>query len=127
MAVVTYSPGIEHASGAFTKAKKKNGHLCGDYLIGTHRNAPTSNPECTRIYIRKSTSYIRTSQVTSNEMNARERFTQVAAMVRARKQDLSKISQDVQNFMAQKDLSTGKKTMQAYLWMVCGEEYDAQH
>ena len=29
--------------------------------------------------------------------------------------------------MAQKDTAGGKKTMQAYLWKVCGDAYDAQH
>ena len=29
--------------------------------------------------------------------------------------------------LAQKDSANGKKTMKAYLWMVCGAEYDAQN
>ena len=37
MGKVTYAPGIEFVQGALAKPKKKNGHKCGDYLIGTHR------------------------------------------------------------------------------------------
>ena len=40
MGKVVYSPGIEYVQGALAKAKKKDGHICGDYLIGTHRTAP---------------------------------------------------------------------------------------
>ena len=127
MGKVTYSPGIEYVNGALAKAKKKDGHRCGDYLIGTHRTAATQNPDCTRLYIRKGTSYERTSPLTSNELDARARFTAVAAAVKARKSDLNKITTDQQNFAAQKDQAGGKKTMKAYLWKVCGDEYDAAH
>ena len=127
MGKVTYSPGIEYVQGALAKAKKKDGHRCGDYLIGTHRTAATQNPDCTRLYIRKGTSYERTSPLTSNELDARARFTAVAAAVKARKSDLNKITTDQQNFAAQKDQAGGKKTMKAYLWKVCGDEYDTAH
>ena len=30
-------------------------------------------------------------------------------------------------FFAKRDTAGGKKTMKAYLWKVCGDEYDAQH
>ena len=69
----------------------------------------------------------RTTQPSTKELKLRERFTAVAAMVRARKIDLSKIVTDQENFLAQKDLATGAKTMKAYLWRVCGQEYDQQH
>ena len=69
----------------------------------------------------------RSTQPSTKELKARERFTAVAAMVRARKIDLSKIVTDQEAFLAQKDTATGAKTMKAYLWRVCGEEYDAQH
>ena len=127
MGKVVYSPGIEYVQGALAKAKKKDGHICGDYLIGTHRTAATENPNCTRLYIRKGTSYERTSPLTSNELDARARFAAVAAAVKARKSDLNKITTDQQNFAAQKDAANGKKTMKAYLWKVCGDEYDAAH
>ena len=127
MGKVTYSPGIEYVNGALAKAKKKDGHRCGDYLIGTHRTAATQNPDCTRLYIRKGTSYERTSPLTSNELDARARFAAVAAAVKARKSDLNKITTDQQNFAAQKDTAGGKKTMKAYLWKICGDEYDQAH
>ena len=127
MGKVTYSPGIEYVQGALAKAKKKDGHRCGDYLIGTHRTAATQNPNCTRLYIRKGTSYERTSPLTSKELDARARFTAVAAAVKARKSDLNSITQDQINFAAQKDQAGGKKTMKAYLWKICGEAYDAEH
>ena len=127
MGKVTYSPGIEYVNGALAKAKKKDGHRCGDYLIGTHRTAATQNPDCTRLYIRKGTSYERTSPLTSKELDARARFTAVAAAVKARKSDLNSITQDQINFAAQKDTAGGKKTMKAYLWKVCGDAYDAAH
>ncbi|MDY6405561.1 MAG: hypothetical protein SPK97_00290 [Bacteroidales bacterium] len=127
MGKVTYSPGIEYVQGALAKAKKKDGHRCGDYLIGTHRTAATQNPDCTRLYIRKGSSYERTTPLTSNELDARARFAAVAAAVKARKSDLNKITTDQQNFAAQKDQAGGKKTMRAYLWKVCGDEYDVAH
>ena len=127
MGKVVYSPGIEYVQGALAKAKKKDGHICGDYLIGTHRTAATENPNCTRLYIRKGTSYERTTALTSNELDARARFAAVAAAVKARKSDLNKITTDQQNFAAQKDQAGGKKTMKAYLWKVCGDEYDVAH
>ena len=127
MGKVTYSPGIEYVQGALAKAKKKDGHICGDYLIGTHRTAATENPDCTRLYIRKGTSYERTSPLTSKELDVRARFTAVAAAVKARKSDLNSITQDQINFAAQKDTAGGKKTMKAYLWKVCGDAYDAEH
>ena len=127
MGKVTYSPGIEYVQGALAKAKKKDGHRCGDYLIGTHRTAATENPDCTRLYIRKGTSYERTSPLTSKELDARARFSAVAAAVKARKSDLNNITQDQINFAAQKDTAGGKKTMRAYLWKVCGDAYDQAH
>ena len=127
MGKVTYSPGIEYVQGALAKAKKKDGHICGDYLIGTHRTAATQNPNCTRLYIRKGASYERTSPLTSQELDARARFSAVAAAVKARKSDLSQITQDQINFASQKDQPGGKTTMKAYLWKVCGEKYDSEH
>ena len=127
MGKVTYTPGIEYVQGALAKAKKKDGHICGDYLIGTHRTAATQNPNCTRLYIRKGSSYERTSPLTSKELDARARFTAVAAAVKARKEDLSQITTDQINFASQKEQPGGKKTMRAYLWKICGEKYDAEH
>ena len=55
-----------------------------------------------------------------------EQIKQIIEAVKS-KIDLSKIVTDQEAFLAQKDTATGAKTMKAYLWRVCGEEYDAQH
>ena len=124
MGIVKYAPGIEYVKGSLAKAKKKNGHKCGDYLIGTHREAATSNTECTRIYVRKAETYTRTTPVLADELRARARFTAVAEAVRLRSKDLMRINADQTAFLAQKDTAGGKKTMKAYLWMICGDQYD---
>ena len=69
----------------------------------------------------------RSTQPSAKELALRERFTEVRAMVAARRKNLNQISQDQLDFIAQKDTATGKKTMTAYLWYVCGQEYDAAH
>ena len=127
MGKVKYATGIDYVSGSLSKPKVKNGHSCGTYLTGTHRVAPTQNPECTRIYIREADTYKRTTPVTALETKARSRFAAVRAAVAERAVDLSKMSADQQAFAAQKDLADGKKTMQAYLWKICGEAYDQEH
>ena len=119
--------GIEYIQGALKRPKKQNGHNHGNYLVMTHRTAPTESEECQRIYSFDADRYTRSTQPSSDELNARERFKTVSGMVKARKEDLTKISTDLANFLAQKDTAGGKKTMKAYLWKVCGEEYDAQH
>ncbi len=126
MGKVTYSPGIQYVQGALAKPKKIDGHNHGEYLIGTHRTAATTNPECTRLYIRKADAYVRVTPASVKEIGIRNRFRAVAAMVLERKEDLTKVTQDQADFLAQKDLANGKKTMRAYLWKVCGALYDAQ-
>lgn len=127
MGKVVYATGIDYVQGSLAKPTKKNGHKCGSYLIGTHRTAPTENPNCTRLYVRKEDVYDRTTPVTPDEMEARARFTAVSRAVKARKADLSKLTADQAAFLAQKDEPDGKKTMKAWYWMVCGEEYDQQN
>jgi hypothetical protein len=127
MAVVAYSPGIDYVQVSLAKPKKRDGHKCGDYLIGTHRTAPTQNPDCTRLYVRGSQTYERTGDPTANEIAIRERFTAVAAAVKTRANSLEHVTSDQAAFLAQKDSPTGKKTMKAYLWMVCGDLYDQEH
>ena len=127
MAQVTYSPGIEFVKGSLAKAKKKEGHLCGDYLIGTHREAPTTNPNCTRLYVRKSTSYIRETDPSQDELAARERFAAVSRAVAARKKSLATLATDQAAFLAQKDQPNGKKTFTSYLWSLELASYDQSH
>jgi len=94
-------------------------------LLGTHRVAATENPNCNRVYIRRKVK--RSTALSSKEILARGRFAAVAAAVKVRAKDLMQISDDQAAFLAQKDLADGKKTMKAYLWKVCGDEYDQQH
>jgi hypothetical protein len=63
----------------------------------------------------------------ADELAARTRFATVAAAVRNRSKDLTKIVADQQAFLAQKDLAGGCKTIKKWYWMVEGEAYDAQH
>ena len=127
MGKVKYATGIDWVSGSMAKPKKKDGHSCGTYLLGTHRVAATQNPNCTSLYIREANVYERTTPLSSAELDARARFTAVAAAVKARKVDLSQITQDQLNFASQKDQPDGKKTMKAYLWLICGQKYDSEH
>ena len=124
MGKVKYATGIDYVQGSLAKPKVKNGHSCGTYLTGTHREAATTNPSCTRLYIREADTYKRTTPVSSLEIAVRERFASVAHMVSLRKKDLSKINQDIADFKAQKDQPGGKQTMLSWYWMVCGAEYD---
>ncbi len=125
MAKVTYSAGIDSVSGALSKPSKSGQHSCSKMLLATHRVAATQSNACNRLYLRNKVE--RSTPLTSNELDARARFAAVAAAVKARKSDLNKITTDQQNFAAQKDTAGGKKTMKAYLWKVCGDEYDAAH
>ena len=103
--------GIETISGAMKRPKKQDGHNHGNYLVAVHRKAASDR-------------YKRTTPLKPKEVAIRQRFQAVQAMVRARKEDLTKVTQDQIDFLAQKDLANGKKTMKAYLWKVCGQEYD---
>ena len=122
MAIVKWNVAIDYVKGALAKPKKRDGHKCGEYLIGTHREAPTQNPNCTRGYVKAADAYDRKTPVTADEQVVRTRFAQVARAVNQRRNDLTKIPTDLANFNAQKDSPNGKKTMRAYLWMVCDAE-----
>ena len=119
--------GIEYIQGALKRPKKQDGHNHGNYLIATHRTAATENPSCQRLYSFDADRYKRTTPLSTKEINIRNRFRAVAAMVQERKEDLMKVTQDQAAFLAQKDLANGKKTMRAYLWYVCGQEYDQEN
>ena len=127
MAQVVYATGISYVKGSLAKPVVKAGHSHGTYLIGTHREVASANPVCTRLYVRGAEAYKRTTPLSNREVAVRARFTAVRAMVATRGADLSKQLADQQAFMAQKDLAGGKKTLKAWYWSVCGEEYDAQH
>ena len=121
MGKVTYSPGIQFVQGAMSKPKKVDGHSHGDYLIGTHRTAPTENPNCTRLYIRKADTYDRKTAPSANELVLRSRFSQAVTATQARMKNLSTLEADRAAFNEQKDLAGGKKTFYSYLFNL---EYD---
>ena len=124
MAEVVWSAGIDHVSGALAKPTKSGQHSCQKMLLGTHRVAATTSNKCNRLYLRPKPK--RSTPLTNHERAIRLRFKTVAQMVIERKEDLTKVTQDQAAFLAQKDLANGKKTMKAYLWYVCGQEYDQE-
>jgi len=125
MAKVEWSAGIDSVSGALAKPSKNGQHSCTKMLLGTHRVAATQSSDCNRLYLRKKVE--RSTPLSQKEIAAQERFTAVRAAVKTRANDLAHITQDQADFLAQKDLANGKKTMNAYLWKVCREEYDEAH
>ena len=128
MAKVKVGPaGIETISGALKRPKKQNGHNHGNYLVAVHRKAASTNPNCQRLYSFDADRYTRSTEPSAKELRIRSRFTEVGNAVRLRAKDLMQINADQAAFLAQRDLPNGKKTMKAYLWSVCGAEYDQQH
>ena len=128
MAKVEYADAIKTVSGALTKINKKSPHAADQKMVlATHRVAPSESTACSRLYIRGLSAVTRTTQPTTKELAARARFAAVRAMVAERADDLSHISSDQAAFIAQKDTAGGKKTMRAYLWLVCGAAYDQEH
>ena len=125
MAKVVYSAGIDHVSGALSKPSKNGQHSCEKMLLATHRVAATQSSDCNRIYLRSKVE--RSTPLSQLEEAARLRFTEVAQAVKLRAKDLNKMTQDQEAFAAQRDTAGGKRTMRAYLWKVCGAEYDAAH
>ena len=102
MAKVTYSAGIDSVSGALSKPGKNGQHSCEKMLLATHRKAATQSSDCNRLYLRKKV--VRTTPLKPKEVSIRQRFQAVRAMVAARKEDLTKVTQDQIDFLAQKDL-----------------------
>ena len=125
MAKVNFSAGIDSVSGALAKPGNNPQHSCEKMLLATHRVAATTSKDCNRLYLRKKQT--RSTPISNHERAIRLRFKTVAQMVNERKDDLSKVSQDQAAFMAQKDLANGKKTLKAWYWYVCGQEFDQQN
>jgi hypothetical protein len=119
--------GIETISGAMKRPKKQDGHNHGNYLVAVHRVAASTNPNCQRVYSFDADRYKRSTTPKAKELAARSRFTEVAAAVRLRSKDLMQIAADQAAFLAQKDTAGGIKTMKAWYWKTCGDEYDQQH
>ena len=122
-AIVSAS-GIEYIKGAMKKPKKVDGHNHGSYMIMTHREAPTTNPNCQHLYVKTADAYKRSTPVTADELALRARFTAVSRAVAVRAKNMSTYQTDYAAFKAQKDLPGGRKTFKSYLWQVCGEAYD---
>ena len=116
MAVVKFMTGIDYVKGSLATPKKTDGHSHGSYLIGTHREAATTNPNCTRLYIRRLDAYNRSTPFSADELAAQNKFGEIAAAGAARRKDLTKIAADNAAFKAQTDEPNGKKTMRSYLW-----------
>ena len=125
MAKVNWSAGIDSVSGALSKPGKSGQHSCNKMLLGTHRVAATTNPNCNRLYLRKKVE--RSTSPSADEMAARTRFAAVAAAVATRAKDVSKITADQETFKAQKDTPGGRKTLKAWYWMVELAAYDQAH
>ena len=125
MAKVEWSAGIDHVSGALSKPGKNGRHSCSKMLLGTHRVAATTNPNCDRLYLRRKVE--RSTPVTADEVARRNRFGAISASVNARLKDLSKISADQTAFLAQKNEPGGKPTMLSYIWSLEMASYDQAH
>ena len=128
MAQVEWADAIKTVSGALTKINKKSQHA-GDQkmILATHRKAATTNPNCSRLYMRGLSSVTRSTPLTDKEQAVRSRFQSVAAAVKVRSKNLSTLTSDQEAFEEQKNTAGGKKTFRAYLWKVCGDAYDQQH
>ena len=117
---------FETVSGALNKIDKKSPHA-GDQkmVLATHRKAPTTSPDCSRVYLRGLSSVTRTTPVTAKETGIRTKFAAVSAAVNTRLHDQSKQADDLAAFNLQKDSANGKKTMRSYLWSLEAAAYDA--
>ena len=125
MAKVVWAPGIETVSGALTKINKKSQHAADQQmLLATHRVAATTSTDCNRLYMRGLSSVTRSTPVSSDERERRNRFSAIAKAVNERRKDLSKVAEDLAAFNAQKDTAGGYKTMRQYLWHICAAEID---
>jgi len=125
MAKVNWSAGIDSVSGALAKPGSNPQHSCEKMLLGTHRVAATTNPDCNRLYLRKKMK--RSTPLGQDEIFARQRFTAVTRAVSTRAKNLNTISQDQAAFNAQKNSAGGYKTFKSWLWAQEGETYDTAH
>ena len=128
MAKVEWNDAVKTVSGALVKINKKSQHAADQKMVlATHRTAATTSNACSRLYLRGLSAITRSTKPKAKELAARSRFTEVGNAVRLRAKDLMQIAADQAAFLAQKDTAGGIKTMKAYYWHICGEEYDQQH
>ena len=116
MGKVTYAPGIQYVQGAMAKPSKKDGHNHGDYLIGKHRTAPTSNPNCTTLFVMKEDTFKRDT-FSALEREKQTMFATAARAAQARMKNISTIAEDKAAFAAQ----TAYKTLYQFIF---NAEYD---
>lgn len=123
MAEIILAPGIESASGAFTKINKDSQHVNDQTMfLATHRMAATCSRKCQRAYFRKLYQLpwnSGQSVVTPEVLQRRADFATAAAEVAARKKDLSKVTSDTQQFLAIRSdvIAKGRRiTMKSFLW-----------
>ena len=125
MAKAEYADMIKTVSGALTKINKKSPHAADQKMVlATHRVAPTTSKNCSRIFLRGLKSVTRTTPVTADELALRARFAAVSRQVAIRAKNLSTITEDTAAWKAQKDQPGGAKTFKAYLWRILGAVYD---
>ena len=125
MAKATYAPMFETVSGALNKIDKKSPHAADQKMVlATHRKAPTTSPDCSRVYLRGLSSVTRTTPVTTKETGIRTKFAAVSAAVNTRLHDTTQQAADEAAFKAQKELANGKKTLRSYIWMLESAAYD---
>jgi hypothetical protein len=117
---------FETVSGALNKINKKSPHAQDQKMVlTTHRKAPTTSPDCSRVYLRGLSSVTRSTPVTAKEVTIRTKFAAVSTAVNTRLNDPTQQSTDLAAFNAQKDLPNGKKTLRSYLWSLEAAAYDA--
>ena len=127
MAKASYAPMFETVSGALNKINKKSPHAQDQKMVlTTHRKAPTTSPDCSRVYLRGLSAVTRTTPVTANEIAVRTKFAAVSAAVNARVKTTSPTyADDYAAFLAQKD--QGKTTFRSYIWSLESAAYDQEH
>ena len=68
MAKASYAPMFETVSGALNKIDKKSPHAADQKMVlATHRKAPTTSPDCSRVYLRDLKYVTRTTPVTARK------------------------------------------------------------
>ena len=127
MAKASYAPMFETVSGALNKINKKSPHAQDQKMVlTTHRKAPTTSPDCSRVYLRGLSSVSRTTPVTAKETQVRTKFAAVSTAVNARVKTTSPTyADDYAAFLAQKD--QGKTTFRSYVWKLESDAYDVAH
>ena len=108
---------FETVSGALNKINKKSPHAEHQKMVlATHRKAPTTSPDCSRVYLRGLSSVTRTTPYSQEEKAAQNLFSRISKGVAVRKQNIETMLADREAFLAQKDSPSGYKTFYQYLW-----------